>query len=69
MSLIGTRLLAMMFKHHKACTTISVIDPPAIKRATDLPIYQIAPGLFGNPFYMRNKEIQTSVIYVLKQCL
>lgn len=69
MSLIGTRLSAMMFKPHKACTTISIPDSPAIEHATDLPIYQNAAGGFGTPFYMRNKKIQTSVIYDLKPSL
>lgn len=67
MNLIGARLLAMMSKPHKACTTVSVTHSPAIECATDLPIHQSASGLFGNPFYMRNKKIQTSIIYDLKQ--
>lgn len=62
-----TRLLAMMSKPHKACTTTPITDSLAIEHATDLPIYQCASGLFENPFYMRNKKIQASVIYDLKR--
>lgn len=40
-----------------------------LKHATDLPIYQNASGVFGTPFYMRNKKIQTSAIYDLKPSL
>ena len=58
-----------MSKYHKACTTVSVTDSPAIEHATDLPIYQSALGLSGNPFDMRNKKIRTSIIYDLKQSL
>lgn len=59
----------MMSKLHKTCTTAYIADSLANEHATDLPIYQSASGLFENPFYMRNKKIQTSFIYDLKQTL
>lgn len=43
--MIGTRLLAVMSRPHRACTTTSISDSPAIEHATDLPIDQSASGL------------------------